>query len=309
MSGSIDITKINQEDIPEVLDICAKVFSNVMSPNEVKKYINSVANWEMSVKATMNNQIIGCYILNEDSVLEFEQCADEDLSKYKTLKGIQGIALAVLPEFRGTGAGRKLRDYPLHLNYDYIWGQHLKGLQNIDNWLKFGRRLVGDCNGLYITLMDLKNNNIAERVEHNHKFQQQAHTCGPTCVQMVADYLGVKYANPEEIEQLCNCNTTTGTIDTGIKNALDTLGINNKQNTENKTPESAIQFLNNSIQNGNVFIMRTLTKGIKHWIVIYKFDGTNYFVADPWLGKIKYSPEQIIKIWQPRDFDGFVIIK
>jgi hypothetical protein len=46
------------------------------------------------------------------------------------------------------------------MGYDYIWGQHLKGLHNVDNWTKFGRRLVadGDINGedMWVTLMDLK---------------------------------------------------------------------------------------------------------------------------------------------------------
>lgn len=279
-----------------------------MAPEEVKDYISSVANWSLSVKATMEDKIIGCYIFNEDSVMEFASCQKEDLSKYKDLKAIQGVGLAVLPEYQGTGTGKKLRDYPLHLNYDYIWGQHLKGLHNIDNWVKFGRRVVADCGDIFVTLMDLKSH-INEELEKNHIYQNHGHTCGPTCVQMVADYLGIKYTDSKQIESLCNCSTETGTIDTGIKNALDSLGIKNKQNTEGKDEVSAIAFLDNSLSDGNVFIMRTLTKGVKHWIVVYNKDNEHYYVADPWLGKIKYTPEQIIAIWKPRNYDGFTVFK
>ncbi len=303
----VSISKISSQEIPDVLEVCSQVFSNVMSPEDVKEYIQETADWRISIKATLGEKIIGCYIFNEDSVAQFQRCSKEDLNKYKSLKGIQGVGLAVLPEYRGTGIGKKMRDYPLHLNYDYIWGQHLEGLHNIDNWVKFGRRVVGKCGGLFITLMDLKDN-LSERVEQHHQFQQAGHTCGPTCVQMVSDYLGIKYKDFEEIENLCGCNTTTGTIDTGIKNALEKLGIRHIQNTET-APKTAILFLNNALIDGNVFIMRTLTKGIKHWIVVYKFDGEKYYIADPWLGKIQYTPNEILKIWEPRNFDGFLVYK
>ena len=68
-----------------------------------------------------------------------------------------------------------------------------------------------------------------------------------------------------------------------------------------------MNLLNKTVEEGNVFIMRTLTKGVKHWIVIYGKKDNVFLVADPWLGKIKYDTKQIINIWEPRDFDGFVV--
>lgn len=41
------------------------------------------------------------------------------------------------------------------MGYDYIWGQHFKTLYNIDNWKKFGRRVVAETEDIYVTLMDL----------------------------------------------------------------------------------------------------------------------------------------------------------
>lgn len=101
-------------------------------------------------------------MLNTDSIFEFlknSNCLLEDISKYKNKIGIQGIALVVTSEYRKFGIGREMRNIPLNMGYSYIWGQHLKGLYNIRNWVDFGRRIVadGEINGeeMYVTLMDI----------------------------------------------------------------------------------------------------------------------------------------------------------
>lgn len=310
-SSSPKISTIQPEDIPEVLDVCTVAFSHVMSPSGVKSYIRGTADWDISVKAVYQGKIVGCYILNRDSVTRQQSCSTEDLSRYKGLKGVQGIGLAVLPEYRDLGIGKKLREYPLHKGYDYIWGLHLKGLHNIDNWTRFGRRIICDTGSMFTTLMDLSNNAKQPLTEGNledfHSFQQAGHTCGPTCVKMVADFLGTGYKDIDEIIDLCGCNTKTGTIDTGIRNALDSLGIANQQNPHRDSVESAMGYLNALLENGDLFIMRTLTKGVKHWIIVYGKRGDRFLVADPWLGKIAYDEDQIVSIWEPRDFDGFLV--
>ena len=217
-----------------------------------------------------------------------------------------------MPEYRDLGIGKKLRDYPLQLNFDYIWGQHLKGLQNIDNWTKFGRRIINNNGDLYITLMDLKNNtkskSLNETKDFNsfHSYQEQGYTCGPTCVKMVADFLGVSYDHIDEIIELCDCTSTSGTIDIGMKKALDKLNIPNIQN-KITDPKNAMSFLDNSLDQKDIFIMRTLTQGIKHWIIVYGKSGEDYLIADPWLGKLKYSRNQILNFWKPRNFDVFLV--
>lgn len=310
-SSTPKISKIEPGDIPEVLDVCAEVFSKVMSPEGVRGYIKGTADWNISVKAVYQGKIVGCYILNRDPVTRKQGCSSEDLSRYKDLKGVQGIGLAVLPEYRDLGIGKKLREYPLHEGYDYIWGLHMKGLHNIDNWTRFGRRIICDTGSMFATLMDLSNKakqTLNESgLEDFHSFQQAGHTCGPTCVKMVADFLGAGYDDIDEIIDLCGCNTRTGTVDTGIKNALDSLGITNEQNPHRDDAESAMGYLNALLENGDLFIMRTLTKGVKHWIIVYGKKGDRFLVADPWLGKIAYDENQIIGIWEPRNFDGFLV--
>lgn len=155
------IEDIQQDDIKEVLILCAKVFAHVMNPEATVKYLFKDTNWDISKKAVYNGKIVGCYLLNETQIADAFDINDtkhmtEDLYPYTKKRGVQGVALAVLPEYRGASFGRALRDVPLHMGYDYIWGEHLEGLKNRDNWVNFGRRVVGEFPGLFVTLMDLK---------------------------------------------------------------------------------------------------------------------------------------------------------
>jgi hypothetical protein len=304
--NSFEISKIIPSDINECLAVSVEVFKDQMTPISLVSYLNHEVDWSKSYKATVNGKIVGCYLLAENSVLKYKACLTEDLTPYKKLRGVEGIALSVLPEYRSLGIGKSLREIPKNLGYDYIWGQQLKTLKNLDNWLKFGRRLVGNCGSIYITLMDLNHKNLS--FGSSHLFQEKGHTCGPTCVEMVSKFLNVDYGDVDDISELCGCNTTTGTIDVGMKNALSKLGISNKQNIHTSNTKEAMSYLNDIFKTGNkVFIMRTLTRGIKHWIIVYGKKGNTFLVADPWLGKITYSTKEIVDIWKPRNFDGFEV--
>lgn len=147
----------------------------------------------------------------------------------------------------------------------------------------------------------------------HHQYQNKEYTCGPTCIKMVADFLNInlKYNNIDDIIKLCGCNPTSGTIDSGMKSALDNLNIINLQNphrgSDGDSETKSIKLLDDILLNNNVFIMRTLTRGIKHWIIIYNKKNDKYKIADPWLGLLEYNISEIISIWRPRDFDGFII--
>lgn len=144
-----------------------------------------------------------------------------------------------------------------------------------------------------------------------HRYQEQGHTCGPTCIQMLANFFDLDQKDDiDGIIQMCGCNTTTGTVDTGIKSALEKLKLPNIRNPYLGNEEKSMSWLLKMLTNGNIFVMRTLTKGAKHWIIVYGVDSDNqYLVADPWLGMIKYNEKQILGIWAPRDFDGFMVFK
>ena len=108
--------------------------------------------------AILNKKVIGCYLLSENSILKYQDYSKENLSKYENKKGVEGVVLALLPEYRKLGIGNDLRNLPEKLGYDYVFGEQLHELNNLSNWIKHGRRLIADTGEVYITLKDLKDN-------------------------------------------------------------------------------------------------------------------------------------------------------
>ena len=172
-NNNIQILPVEDTDVTEILNICAEVLSNVDNPERIKGYLGRATKWNLSKKCVLNGKIIGAYLLNEFPLQvmlddckrlfnegKLVQCDFEDYEKYRTLHGLHGLALVVLPDFQKIGAGKKLRDVPLHMDYDYIWGMHLETLQNIEQWTNFGRKVLGkftdeENETVYITVMDL----------------------------------------------------------------------------------------------------------------------------------------------------------
>lgn len=141
---NIKIEKIEKKDINEIVHLTSLIFSNVMNYKTNVKYIYNTTNFDLSVKLTNNDEIIGCYLLN-----------DIKLKKLKNKQGINGVALAIKPMYRGYKLGEKLKDwlekYAKEKGYDFIFGEHLKGLHNIDQWLK-RRELYKETKDSYFTI-------------------------------------------------------------------------------------------------------------------------------------------------------------
>ena len=136
--------------------MCVKLFSEAANFEYPGFFFYAMTDFSISKKAVLDGEIIGCYLLNNESVHSWEMNWKENLDLYKTRRGLQGVALGILKEYRGRSYGRQLRDSALSLSeYDYIWGLQAKQLNNLDNWLGYGRRLVGETGGDFITLMDL----------------------------------------------------------------------------------------------------------------------------------------------------------
>ena len=112
--------------------------------------------------ATHRGEAVGGYFLGHRQITD-------SFSTYKEVKpyigkvGIEGVALGVLPTYRGFGVGKALREIPKHMDVDYIWGQHFDCLNNLANWVKFGRKHMFSYGGTtggrasaHVTLMDLR---------------------------------------------------------------------------------------------------------------------------------------------------------
>ena len=168
INPEISIENVRESDIPEILEMCVEAF-NFHTPNDVKETITHLTNFKISKKAIINNKIVGCYLFNREPIDKYLQSNNnvisnkkysllEDTKKYKYLKGIRGIALVVLPEYKNKGIGKKLREIPLKMGYDYVWGCHSGKLENEENWKKFGRRVVArNKDNDSVTIMDLNN--------------------------------------------------------------------------------------------------------------------------------------------------------
>lgn len=153
-----EILGIEENDLNDILEICVEAFSDVDSPEGIRSFLSSEVDLSISKKCVMGGKIIGCYLFNTSPVSEMLDecgCAIEDYSKYEGLRPLHGLGLALLPEYRGSGIGKKMRNVPLTMDVDYIWGRHLKGLHNIDQWISFGRRVIGENDDEFVTIMDL----------------------------------------------------------------------------------------------------------------------------------------------------------
>jgi len=152
------VGKQNHDAISECLDICHEIFSKHSSG--VRSYIYSIADWDLSLKASINNRVVGCYILQEDTLTSYSNTGF-DVDAYKNLRGLHGVGLAVLPSYQGLGIGKALREYPSTMGYDYIYGMHLESLKNLDHWKKI-REVVYTSNSMHITLQDFRKLKLKE---------------------------------------------------------------------------------------------------------------------------------------------------
>ena len=124
---------------------------------------------------------------------------------------------------------------------------------------------------------------------------------------MVADSLGIAYKDFDKVKQLCELSPDTGTSHTGMAHALKALGIEHHRNPNIGQEQRSMDLLSHTLEQGNLFIMRTMTRGEKHWVVAYSMQEHIYSIADPWLGLIQYKERGVLRIWRPRSYDGFVV--
>ena len=141
----------------------------------------------------------------------------------------------------------------------------------------------------------------ASRVKHH--YQPNDITCGPATLKMIGDALGLTTTiSIEEIADRCGTNEDVGTTDVMMATGMRAIGIPFRIGTS-RGPEDLAAFLHG----GGYVILRTLTRDIKHWIALYAFEDGKFKAADPWLGDIEYTPEEIVSIWKPRDYFYFEV--
>jgi ATP-binding cassette, subfamily C, bacteriocin exporter len=112
--------------------------------------------------------------------------------------------------------------------------------------------------------------------------------CGVCSLLSIIEY----YGGQNSIETIRNLSGTNrqGTTLLGLFHAAKQLGF---------TAEGAEVNSNYLKENNNPCILHiTLANNLQHYIVFYSWDGSMFIVGDPSVGIIKYSEEELNKIWK-----------
>lgn len=171
MTAEARIEPILTTDIDEIIHHSITTFhGHGLTDQEIVTFTDHATDWSISRKL-VTDRIVGFYLLHSDSVADwattrlswaaasdcrmYDYCTiKEDLGRYHGRNGVEGIALVVLPEYRGHGYGRLLKTLPRAMGFDHVFGEHFKSSFNLHHWLK-SRRLVAECDGIWLTLQDL----------------------------------------------------------------------------------------------------------------------------------------------------------
>ena len=146
-----------------------------------------------------------------------------------------------------------------------------------------------------------------------HYYQVDGISCGPTCLKMINDYFederpheeGYSYPTIKEISVMCGTDSIVGTPPDRMEKGMSALSLKHIEYQGSPRP---FELLREILENNNIPILRTITNGIPHWILIKGFMGYEFYVNDPWLGEIIYSEKELNEIWKIRNYQFFEII-
>lgn len=143
----------------------------------------------------------------------------------------------------------------------------------------------------------------------NYHKQPTGNTCGPACIKMAHSTINglgdTESLTIEMIGELCGTDWIVGTPPDRMENGLKALNMKYNIHINDEKPYESLKL---AIKD-NICLLRTLTQGVPHWIIIENNIDDIYNVLDPWLGRIQYTEEQLEKIWSVRDYYFFEVIK
>jgi hypothetical protein len=125
---------------------------------------------------------------------------------------------------------------------------------------------------------------------------------------MISTYLnGKSVDNYPALIELTGCNPVSGTLGAGMGKGLEELCVPFLRNPH-RDQSNSFRLLDESLAGGCPFVVRTLTRGIKHWTISYaKTAAGQYLLADPSLGLHSITAVELNERWAPRQFDGFAV--
>lgn len=154
-----------------------------------------------------------------------------------------------------------------------------------------------------------------KKITISHKQQPTGNTCGPTCIYMTLKHvlnkpndlpfdIEIKHT-VEEIAETCKTDWVVGTPPDRMIRGFEQYNLKYVEYIHSPNP---YELLKQVIESENIPIVRTITQGIPHWIIVNGFDEEKYYILDPWLGEIQYTQEQLDNIWSLRQYQFFEII-
>ena len=145
----IMISPINPAETDEIIEVLYQTFKTIGATRDDLYGLTPRITNGISLKATHKGEIVGVYLLKENSINNFIESIESDkikdfrrsetqifLKEPLSDNGIQGIALAILPEYRSMGIPGKMIEQIRNMGYDYMWGVQDKSLENIEYWKK-----------------------------------------------------------------------------------------------------------------------------------------------------------------------------
>jgi len=291
----VKISNIQTNEIEDILILAEAIFKK--HDSNVRGTLDYKVDWEISIKLTLDDEIIGFYLFDIKNI--------SNNGKYKGKKGIEGVALGVNESQRGCGYGDILvnESYKIFKDtYNYIWGMHMHSLNIKPFWQK--RRDIISDNRSYFTSVKMFEN----KVKIPQINQPDAISCGNTCIKMTLDYLN-SYTNTSinDIIKICGTNAKHGTRDIEMRKGLEYFNIPHQQNGTKGDDDIQIEYLNRVLNSGNIFFLRTLTYGMKHWVIVCGKENGLYHINDPGQGSRTFITDRLLEVWKPRDYDGFEI--
>ena len=148
--------------------------------------------------------------------------------------------------------------------------------------------------------------------------QPTGNSCGPTCLYMALN-CKLNSSNDlrfnvepkiliDEICDMCGTDWIVGTPPDRMEKGMKALGLHY---TEYQGSPRPYELLRQVIDSGNIPIVRTITNGIPHWIIVkrYNFVHNDVFeILCPSRGEIKYDEDELDKVWKPRDYQFFEVL-
>ena len=154
-----------------------------------------------------------------------------------------------------------------------------------------------------------------KKITISYQQQPTGNTCGPTCIYMALNHIinkphdlpfDVYISKPiEEIAEACGTDWVVGTPPERMIKGFETYEMKYVEYLHSPKP---YDLLKKVIDSDNIPIVRTITQGVPHWIIVNGYDDKKYSILDPWLGQIEYTQEQLDRIWSPRQYQFFEIL-